>query len=84
MIETWLQISCDGCGNTLAGDKCNHYAPNPDLTKTEYRAHLKSKGWRCVGRNDYCPDCVSKDVHRAGKSCFDSTQEAQGKAQINV
>lgn len=51
MLETWIQWTCDGCGETE-----NHPAPN--VTKAEVRESLKNFGWRSIGVLDFCPKCV--------------------------
>ena len=51
MLETWIQWTCDGCGETET-----HPLPNP--TKAEVREALRSAGGRSYGRLDYCPRCV--------------------------
>lgn len=72
MIESWLQITCDGCGDSPEGEKWTHYCPMPNVTRADFRASLKAKGWRSVGQHDYCPECVKRGTHRAGKSVFSS------------
>lgn len=51
MLETWIQWTCNGCGET-------EYFMLPDSTRKEVRTHLKGKGWRSYGTLDYCPECV--------------------------
>jgi len=51
VIETWLQWTCDGCGDT------EHHA-QPNVSKSAVREYLKGRGWRNYGSLDYCPKCV--------------------------
>lgn len=52
MIERWLQITCDHCGETD-----NSTAPN--MTIAEFRVDL-SRCWRKVGNQDACSkDCAA-------------------------
>lgn len=69
MIETWLQVSCDGCDD----DDSTFYAAMPNTTRAEFRASLKDAGWRCYGSLDYCPRCVKRRIHLKRKSIYDST-----------
>lgn len=71
MIESWLQVSCDGCGDSPRGEQRTHFHPMPNTTRGEFRADLKASGWRSVGAKDYCPDCVDEGKHRAGTSVFE-------------
>ena len=52
MLEKWVQITCDGCGETTDdGD--------PHGTGKKFRKYLKdSCGWVSFGRLDYCPTCI--------------------------
>ena len=52
MLETWVQWTCDGCGET-------EYHGDPDATKTDVRAFLKACGWKSYGRLDYCRKCAA-------------------------
>lgn len=53
MIETSLQITCDGCGET----EMHH---EMDVTRQSVRAYLKLHyGWRSYGKLDYCRACVN-------------------------
>lgn len=51
MIETSLQYTCDGCGETEVYHNMN--AP-----KYECREFLASMGWKSFGSLDYCKKCV--------------------------
>lgn len=53
MVETWIQWTCDGCGET-------EYHGESNARKTEVRQHLKDHGWRSFGPLDYCPKCIKK------------------------
>lgn len=55
MIESWLQVSCDGCDDDSIAN-----ADHPDLTRAEYRRDLYQRGWRSYGALDYCPRCVKR------------------------
>jgi hypothetical protein len=68
MIESWLQISCDGCDDDHSVD----FASIPNTTRKDYRAGLKENGWRSIGNLDYCPTCVKLGKHKLKKSIFDS------------
>ena len=52
MLETWVQWTCDGCGETES-------TPEPNTKKSDVRINLRSAGWRCFGPLDYCRDCVT-------------------------
>lgn len=52
MIETTLQYTCDGCGETEV------YA-HMNTPKHECREFLRQRGWRSYGVLDYCPRCVA-------------------------
>ena len=54
MMESWLQVSCDGCER----DDAVSFAAHPNTSRAEYRAELRERGWRSRGSNDYCPACV--------------------------
>lgn len=51
MLESWIQYTCDGCGET-------EYHGESNATRAEVREHLKAGGWRSYGLLDYCPRCV--------------------------
>ena len=68
MIETWLQVSCDGCDD----DDTTFYTEMPNSTRAEFREYLKERGWRCYGSLDYCPKCVKRGKHVARKSIYGS------------
>lgn len=53
MIETWQQITCDGCGDT-------HNTEIPDETRKQFREQMKAYGWRQRGSLDYCRLCVKE------------------------
>lgn len=56
MIESWLQWTCDGCGET-------EYHPHSNTTRTQARSELKASGWRAyAGDLDYCPRCVKRGI----------------------
>ena len=63
MIERWLQITCDGCGDTEP-------ATVMDITTKEFRSECKKKyGWKNYGKLDYCPKCIENG--KAKKRCTD-------------
>lgn len=51
MLETSIQWTCDGCGETEVWHEMN-------VPKKEVRAELKKSGWQSFGMLDYCPKCV--------------------------
>lgn len=51
MLETAIQYTCDGCGDTEIFSRMN-------VTKGEVRESLKQLGWRSYGTLDYCKKCV--------------------------
>lgn len=51
MIETWLQWTCDGCGETGG-------SMYPNMTKKDLIAYLRSYGWVSKKGKNYCPACV--------------------------
>lgn len=52
MIERWLQITCDHCGEVD-----NSTAPN--MTIVEFLDDLSVSSWRRVGKQHACsPDCA--------------------------
>lgn len=59
MIETSLQISCDGgwpngsCNETVVSEE-------NDITKTEFRHRMEKYGWRCSKKGDFCRRCVTE------------------------
>lgn len=54
MMEIWLQITCNGCGETD-----NSVLPNQ--TKAEFRTEKRNGGWRRTTNDlDYCGKCVEK------------------------
>lgn len=57
VIETTLQYTCDGCGET-------EIYPNMDATKRECREYLRAGGWRSYGVLDYCKRCVKNGNSR--------------------
>lgn len=57
MLETWIQWTCDGCGDTES-------FPSPNETKGHVRAELRKGGWRSYGQLDYCPRCVTSGAAR--------------------
>lgn len=64
MIEVWLQVTCNGCGSTT-----NSGLPN--TTKADYRASLRTYGWRVApGGKDYCRDCVRLGKAAKGVNIF--------------
>lgn len=63
MVESYLQITCDGCGDTQSSDI-------PNMTREKFRKELRRFGWRNYGRFDYCGCAKSK----RGYSMFDSTK----------
>jgi len=50
MIESYLQISCDGCGAVESDDV-------PNTTRKEFRQEMKTYGWRNYSKLDYCKKC---------------------------
>lgn len=68
MIESWLQISCDGCDT----EDSTATAGMPNLTRLEYRKQMQDYGWRSYGALDYCRSCVEKGRHIERKSIYDS------------
>jgi hypothetical protein len=52
MLETSIQWTCDGCGDT-------EIWPYMNVGKGEVRAAMKLDGWRNIGQLDYCPKCVA-------------------------
>lgn len=58
MIESSLQITCDGCGET----EVHH---EMDVTRQSVRDYLKLHyGWRNHGRLDYCRSCAISGAAR--------------------
>jgi hypothetical protein len=52
MLETSIQYTCDGCGETEVYFQTN-------VTKATVREALKlTYGWRFYGKLDYCKKCV--------------------------
>jgi hypothetical protein len=68
MIESWLQVSCDGCDD----DDADGFTSIPNTTRKEYKAELRERGWRSYGSLDYCPKCVKLGKHKLKTSIFDS------------
>jgi len=67
MIESFLQVSCDGCGNTEQGGESNQ-------TRANLALDLRDRGWLVVRRLHYCPDCVRIKAHVGHQSIFDGTK----------
>jgi len=64
MIESWLQVSCDGCGVTFL-------SPVPDLKRAEFRADYHRYGWKTLNQDrDYCKACVKLGHHKVGHSIY--------------
>lgn len=57
MLETGIQWTCDGCGNTEVWPEIN-------VTKSEVRKKMKQDGWQSYGQLDYCPACVKAGAAR--------------------
>ena len=56
VTKTWLQWTCDGCGET-------NTSTEPNETRTQARAGLKKNGWKhFAGDLDYCPKCVKRGI----------------------
>ena len=56
MIESWLQYTCDGCGET-------EYFPQSNVTRAKVREDLKKSGWQhFTGDLDYCSKCVKRGI----------------------
>lgn len=51
MLETNIQYTCDGCGETEVHHELN-------VSRQQVREELRAHGWRSYGRLDYCPRCV--------------------------
>jgi len=51
VLETAIQLTCDGCGMTEVWHEMN-------VPKYKVRAALKKAGWQSFGTLDYCPECV--------------------------
>ena len=66
MIETWLQLSCDGCDDPNMVDNTDM----SDVRKSDWRSEKRIKGWRSYGTLDYCPTCVEKGNHKLRTSIF--------------
>lgn len=49
MIERWLQITCDNCGETD-----NSTAPN--MTAVEFLRDLRQSSWRKIGSDHACSE----------------------------
>lgn len=52
MLETSIQFTCDGCGETEV-----YY--EHDVTRKTVRMYLKERGWKSFGTLDYCPRCIT-------------------------
>ena len=71
MIETWLQVSCDGC------EEQTLFAATSNITRPIFRKELHDFGWRSIAKYDYCPVCVSDNKHLDGKSIYNNESSAQ-------
>lgn len=72
MIEKWIQITCDACGNTESGT-----APNE--TAKLFREEMQQWGWKNVGALDYCRECVASGAMKrreTGFGCGSSEQSS--------
>jgi hypothetical protein len=65
MMERWLQITCDGCGET----ECNTM---PNETVDSFRREMRVSGWRKTGRFDFCGRCRREPSIDKNLSIFDS------------
>ena len=63
-MERWLQITCDGCGET----ECNT-APNETVASFRLEMHHQYR-WRKVGRFDYCGRCVKDGTAARRENIF--------------
>lgn len=71
MIESWLQVSCDGCEDSTSFDT------SPNTTRSDYRAELRRTGWRSYGALDYCPRCVKLGRHKSRGSIYTPNAEVK-------
>lgn len=63
MLEKFIQISCDGCGNP---DEQNWSGSVSALRK-----QMRQYGWVYSKGRDYCKACVGAGKPIKGKSIFD-------------
>lgn len=63
MLETSIQWTCDGCGETEVWHEMN-------VTKAAIRAEMKKDGWRSFGQLDYCPKCVKNGTAKRRETCM--------------
>lgn len=68
MVESYLEISCDGCGDLDSSDASN-------ITQKEFRKSLRRYGWRSYGTLDYCRKCVDSGVAAEKQSIFVVTEQ---------
>lgn len=64
MIESWLQWTCDGCGDTA-------FTNIPNQTRKELLKMMKDDGWKRRGRLDYCPTCVKEGRAKRRETILD-------------
>lgn len=64
MIESYLQITCDGCG-VVEPDSV------PYTTYKVFRQEMRKYGWRNYGKLDYCSICVANSKATDHYSIFE-------------
>lgn len=53
-VTVVTELGCDGCGHRYPTS-----LPGRNGRQHELRAEARTEGWRCDGRGDYCPLCLS-------------------------
>ena len=64
MIEAYLQITCDGCGNVEPDGV-------PNTTYKALRQEMRGYGWCSYGQLDYCSKCVANEKAKRRYSIFE-------------
>jgi hypothetical protein len=55
-IDTFFEVSCDGCGDTHHEDTFS--------TKSDVWEHLKKHGWKRRKEILWCPECVKSGLYK--------------------
>jgi len=63
MLEKYLQITCDGCGETETTDGIQN-------TANGFRQKMFKYGWRNYEKLDYCNNCVVTGIAKKRNSVF--------------
>lgn len=55
-VQILTLVLCDGCSETYADGDVKQ------LNATKQRRDYKNDGWKHIGNNDYCPECLENKI----------------------